>query len=100
MTEYKHLRPELIPAMNLSKAERIDIIDQPRWIGYPRAAEILDVLSNLLRKPKRPRMPNLLIVGDSNNGKTTLIQRFGELSGQSYVNQDGDPVRPDRKSVV
>lgn len=94
MTEYKHLLPEFTSVMNLSKAERIDIIDQPRWIGYPRASEILDVLSKLLRKPKRPRMPNLLIVGDSNNGKTTLIHHFGELSGKSYVNQNGDPVRP------
>jgi len=94
MTDYSHLHPEFLAVMAQSDEERIAVLDHPRWIGYPRARDILDVLQGLMNKPQKPRMPNLLIVGDSNNGKTTLIRRFGELCGQSYVNENGDPVRP------
>jgi hypothetical protein len=94
MTSYDHLHPDLVAVMALSSAERIAVMDQPRWIGYTRAGEILDVLQGLLNKPQRPRMPNLLIVGDSNNGKTTLTRRFCDLCGKSFVDTDGNPVRP------
>lgn len=92
--DYKHLHPDFVHCMALSPEERIAVLDMPRWIGYSRAKEILDVLRDLMDKPKRPRMPNLLIVGDSNNGKTTLIRRFVDLHGVSYVDENGDPVRP------
>jgi hypothetical protein len=47
-----------------------------------------------MEKPTKPRMPNLLIVGEPNNGKTTLIRRFVDLHGQGYVNEDAEPVKP------
>jgi hypothetical protein len=91
---YSHIHSNFLPIMAMSDADRISSLDNPRWIGYARAIEILDILQGLLNKPKRPRMPNLLIVGESNNGKTTLIRRFHELCGKSYVNENGDSVRP------
>jgi len=94
MATYDHLHQDVVAAMTLSSAERIAVMDQPRWIGYTRATEILDVMQGLLNKPQRPRMPNLLIVGDSNNGKTTLIRRFGDLCGKSFVDENSNPVRP------
>ncbi|MBK9497573.1 MAG: TniB family NTP-binding protein [Xanthomonadales bacterium] len=94
MATYDHLHQDVVAAMALSSAERIAVMDQPRWIGYTRATEILDVMQGLLNKPQRPRMPNLLIVGDSNNGKTTLIRRFGDLCGKSFVDENSNPVRP------
>jgi len=39
-------------------------------------------------------MPNLLLVGDSNNGKTTIIGRFRHLCGTPFVNEDAEPVKP------
>jgi hypothetical protein len=47
-----------------------------------------------MEKPIRARMPNLLIVGDPNNGKTTIVQRFRDLHGQGYVNEDTEPIKP------
>lgn len=94
MSDYPHLHPEFVSVMALSNEERVAAMDYPRWIGYSRAKDILDVMQGLLNKPQRPRMPNLLIVGDSNNGKTTLIRRFGDLCGKSYVNENSEPVRP------
>lgn len=80
--------------LDSSVAERIEALDEPRWINYSRADEVLLLLSDLLRKKHLTRMSNLLLVGDSNNGKTRLVQRFVELHGTPHVNENEDPVRP------
>lgn len=91
---YEHIHPEFRHIMGMPDKERIEFMDQPRWIGYKTAQQILDTLQGLMHKPVRPRMPNLLIVGESNNGKTTIIRRFSDLCGQGYVNDDAEPVKP------
>jgi hypothetical protein len=77
-----------------SKEDRIAFLDEERWIGYTQADAIIDMMRSLMEKPKKPRMPNILIVGDSNNGKSTVIERFKKLYGESYVNGEGDAVIP------
>lgn len=89
-----HLHPDLRYVLGLSAEERIAFMDQPRWLGYPLANRIIEAMRGLMEKPSRPRMPNLLMVGESNNGKTTIVQRFFKLHGQGYVNEDADPVKP------
>lgn len=71
-----HLLQKAAAYLERSNQERITYIRSPRWIGYPRAQEILTQLEKLLTHPKAHRMPNLLIVGDTNNGKTMLVRRF------------------------
>lgn len=71
-----HLLPKVAAYLDRSDPERIAYIRSPRWIGYPRAQETIDRLENLLTHPRSHRMPNLLIIGDTNNGKTMLVQRF------------------------
>ncbi|GHA70410.1 transposition protein TniB [Formosimonas limnophila] len=73
---HKHLREATIKFLELSYEERIERIRSPRWIGYPQAKRIITKLEDLLVYPKSHRMPNLLIVGDTNNGKTMLVSRF------------------------
>lgn len=94
MTMYDHIHPEFRQVMTMPAQERIEFMDQPRWVGYATAQHILDTLQALLRKPERPRMPNLLIVGDPNNGKTTIVRRFRDLCGESYINEEAEPVKP------
>ena len=94
MTIYHHLHPDFLHIMSLSTKERLVFLDEPRWIGYDSAQLIMDSLYALIDKPKRHRMPNLLIVGESNNGKTTIIRRFHELCGEPYVDDDANPVKP------
>ncbi|SMF94998.1 TniB protein [Methylomagnum ishizawai] len=94
MMDLSHIHPDFRAIVGLSDRERIKFMDEPRWLGYRIAQKILKRLEDLMEKPTRPRMPNLLIVGDSNHGKTTIIQRFNELHGQGYVNQDSEPVKP------
>lgn len=56
--------------------ERIKAIRKGSWIPYTRAKEILEKLEDLLTHPKVIRMPNMLIVGGTNNGKTHILRRF------------------------
>lgn len=71
-----HLTVATAKALTLPNDERIERIRKPRWIGYSRSKVVLDKLEDLLVYPKMHRMPNLLIVGDTNNGKTMLVERF------------------------
>jgi Bacterial TniB protein len=71
-----HLSPSATECLALSTEERIARIRAPRWIGYPRSKKVLAKLEDLLSYPKSHRMPNVLLVGETNNGKTMLIERF------------------------
>lgn len=93
-TERSHLHPDLLAVIDMPAQDRIRMMDSPRWIGYSRATEVMDFLQGLLIKPQRPRMPNLLLIGDPNNGKTTLIRHFVEVCGQGYVDENSEPVKP------
>jgi hypothetical protein len=90
----EHIHPDFRYILGLAAWDRIAFMEQPRWIGYPTANRIIESLRGLMEKPTRPRMPNMLIVGEPNNGKTALIRRFVDLHGQGYVNEDHDPVKP------
>lgn len=73
---HDHLTAKTAELLKLSDEERIRYIQSEKWIGYPRAQDILDKLEDLLEYPEQPRMPNMLIVGETNNGKTMLIEHF------------------------
>jgi type II secretory pathway predicted ATPase ExeA len=79
MVKGGHLNTAAREVLDLPVAERIDHMRRPRWIGYTRAKQLLDKLDDLLTHPKTHRMPNLLIVGDTNAGKTMLANRFLQL---------------------
>ena len=94
MTSYEHIDPDLRYVLGLSDRERLAFMDRPILLGYPVGDEVLKRLERLLEMPKRPRMGNLLIVGESDNGKTTLIEKFHSVHGKSSVNSDNEPVKP------
>lgn len=64
--------------LSKSDEERISAIRAGFWIPYPRAVEILERLEDLLTHPRVIRMPNMLIVGCTNNGKSHILHRFVE----------------------
>ena len=86
-----HLNENARATLSLPLAERIEYVRSPRWIGYTRAKQILDKLEDLLTYPKKHRMPNLLLVGDTNNGKTMIANRFVNKH-PAYDNADGDGI--------
>ena len=71
-----NLIPQTMEYLEKSDGERIEYIKRERFIVYPGAKKILDKLEELLTEPKKSRMPCLLIVGDSNNGKTSVVKKF------------------------
>jgi Bacterial TniB protein len=71
-----HLNKEIAQIAALDDTERINRILSYKWIGYTRAREIHQTMEYLLIHPKIHRMPNMLLVAATNNGKTILLQRF------------------------
>ena len=90
MTKAKaHLSENTQAVLELSVEERIDHIRRPRWIGYTRAMKVLSQLEDMLTHPKTHRMPGLLVVGDTNAGKTMLANRFVQLH-PAWDNPEGE----------
>jgi hypothetical protein len=87
--DYQHLNKSAREALKLPTEARISRIRRARWIKYTRVEEILDQLEDLLTHPKTHRMPNLLIYGDTNNGKTMVVNRF-HTAHSAYDNPDGE----------
>src|SRR5438552_17382873 len=79
MSDLAHLDEALHSVVELPADERIQRVRQPHWIGYTRSKRILAKLEDLLSYPRVDRMPNLLIVGETNNGKTMIASRFQRL---------------------
>ena len=60
--------------------ERIAYIYKSHWIDYPIAKEIIAKLERLFTYEKgKSRISSMLLVGASNNGKSSLLQRFAML---------------------
>ena len=76
MDNSSRLSNKAFETLKLPRGERIRYIRNKKWFGYPKAQEILEHLEDLLEFPKSSRMPNLLIVGETNNGKTSIVQEF------------------------
>ena len=74
-----HLHPSAQPIARLPADERLRHVRADRWIGYSRASEALERLETLYEWPKKQRMPNLLLLGPTNNGKSMIIEKFRRL---------------------
>jgi hypothetical protein len=71
-----HLSKDIALIAKLDSNERITRILSYKWIGYTKALQVHRKMEYLLLHPKIHRMPNLLLVAPTNNGKTILLQRF------------------------
>lgn len=77
MEDTGHLAPEAKAALDLPDEERLKHVwISGQWIGYERAHQVLQRLEDLYEQPPSHRMPNILLYGDSNNGKTVIARRF------------------------
>lgn len=74
--ELAHLHPVAQTMARLPNPERRQRIRTDRWIGYPRAHAALNRLETLFGWPTKQRMPNLLLIGPTNNGKSMIIEKF------------------------
>lgn len=67
--------------------ERVELILRDRWVTYPQGAAALEQLAELLRGARRTRMPSLLVFGEPDIGKTTVIRKF--MRGREHVFYEG-----------
>ena len=74
--DYPHLHPSARAWADEDAPSRVRRIRTDRGIGYARAQAALAAIEDVLSFPKRTRMPNLLLVGPTNNGKTMIVEKF------------------------
>lgn len=87
-----HLTPQAIEWLSLPLEERVEKALAPRWIGYPRAQAILVKYSNLLSRRPIGRTPCILLCGDSNAGKSMLMNHFTQAKNKVPVGSTDLPV--------
>lgn len=61
---------------NLSDEERINFVQEDRFVFYPKAYEFFQKAEELLTLPDLIRPYSIFLVGPSNNGKTALATHF------------------------
>ena len=69
-------RYHLHPPARLQDAQRLHHVRADRWIGYDRAGHALARLEELLAWPTRQGVPNVLLIGPTNNGKSMITGKF------------------------
>lgn len=85
-----HLQPETRRIAKLLPDERLAYLKTDRWIGYTRAQGALARMGSLLAsQPGRVRPQNMLLVGPSNNGKSTIAEKF-QRQHPSNTSAEGD----------
>lgn len=74
-----HLPEEVMSYLTRSDEERIAFIKKPKWLGHDKAKKLILKMEDLLNHPEAHRMPNLVIKAETNNGKSSVLNRFLEL---------------------
>lgn len=90
MTETdRSLSPRALELLDAPADVRIEHIRRPVFIPYGVATALLAEMAALLEHPQTNRMPNLLLVGRSNNGKTELLKEFRRrYPAEERLNED------------
>ncbi|MFX4281261.1 TniB family NTP-binding protein [Aliarcobacter butzleri] len=78
--------------INKTNEERIAYISEDRWIHYPQAEEIIQALESIKTYEKnKTRVTSILLVGSSNNGKTSLLEEFVRRNpSYDYYSENSD----------
>ena len=75
-TRFSHLPQDVRPIAALDTDARIAHIRSERWVHHAVADRILGYLIEAHDQPRRDRMENVLLLGESGMGKTMLIRKF------------------------
>jgi GTPase SAR1 family protein len=85
------LTSETKEMLNSSDEERIKYINKEYWIDYPIAQNILDKMEDIYKYGYgQTRHISILLVGSSNNGKTSLLKQFIQKHPSYDYNIDGE----------
>ena len=92
IASFSHLNEKAQSYLELSDSERIDQIRLPIWIGYPVVRKLHEQLDDLFYHPKVPRMPNALVCGYTNAGKTVAVERWVRMKNDDEHNENVLPI--------
>ena len=85
------LTAETKKILGSSDEERIKYINEEYWVYYPIAQSILDKMEDIYNFGYgKTRHISILLVGGSNNGKTSLLKQFLEKHPPYDYNIDGE----------
>ncbi|ABB43973.1 TniB [Sulfurimonas denitrificans DSM 1251] len=85
------LTEETKKILDSSDEERIKYINEEYWIDYPIAQNILEKMEDIYNFGYgKTRYISILLVGGSNNGKTSLLKQFLEKHPPYDYNIDGE----------
>lgn len=90
MNNYAHIHEDFLYLIEKNKKERIYALNEEFIIKYPKADEIIQTMLQLINKPKKYRMQNILITGEPNMGKTTIAKRFYNMHPDKIIEKDGE----------
>lgn len=77
--DLSHLHQAARRVARLPAEERLRHVRADRWIGYTRATDAIARLETLFSWPDKQRMPNLLLIGPTNNGKSMIVEKFRRM---------------------
>lgn len=77
--DLSHLHHAARRVARLPAEERLRHVRADRWIGYTRATDAIARLETLFSWPDKQRMPNLLLIGPTNNGKSMIVEKFRRM---------------------
>ncbi|MAL03382.1 MAG: hypothetical protein CL625_03760 [Arenimonas sp.] len=107
----RHLDDDALAVIASTAADRIAWFQgQSRWIPYESATDVITRVESLVMRPRHHRMRGMLVVAESNNGKSRLAAEIAHRFPFD-PNEDGDhsilpvmlfemPPRPDEVSIV
>jgi hypothetical protein len=72
----EHLLSSTAEYLNKPDADRIKAILVDKWIPYSMAQHVIQYLQFLQDHPSIIGMPNLLLVGDTGNGKSAMLRHY------------------------
>src|SRR5205807_2974608 len=75
-TEWPHLDPVIRPIAAQDDLARAHHILKDLYVSHPPAQYVERQIEQLIRLPRRIRMPGLFLCGDSGMGKTHLLRRI------------------------
>ncbi|MEN9998020.1 MAG: hypothetical protein RI922_1010 [Bacteroidota bacterium] len=69
---------------------RIQELHKPHWVNYHVSIDIIGQLNQLLEFPRSHRPQSLLVLSETNNGKTIIAKRFvAEHPPRYKINEEG-----------
>lgn len=79
----------MVSGADVDDETRVAKILADRWVHYPQGEAALTRMAELLRGARRTRMPSLLVVGEPDVGKTTILKKFMRAHAPIFDSKTG-----------